>query len=71
MHYRKLTSVRMGGGRFLCIQIQAQWAQAALQGIICSPVQTLLIRVSRSPFCLTISLCYLREFEAEYSKITR
>lgn len=33
MHYQKLTSVWMEGGRFLCIQIPAQRAQAALQGI--------------------------------------
>jgi len=56
MHYQKLTSIRMGGGRFLSIQIQAQRAQAALQGITSSPVWTLSIWASRSPFCLLFSI---------------
>lgn len=56
MHYWKLTSIRMGGGRFLCIQIGAQQAQAALQGITHSPVQTLSRSASRSALCLSYHL---------------
>lgn len=54
MHYQKLTAIHTGGGRFLCIQIQAQRAHAALQGITWSPVKTSPIRVPYSPFCLSI-----------------
>lgn len=56
MHYQKLTSIRTGGGRFLCIPIQPQQACVAPQGIICRPVQTPAIRASHSPFCPSV-LC--------------
>lgn len=50
MHHQNLTAIHTGGGRFLCIQIQAQQAHAALQGITWSPVKTLPIWVSYSSF---------------------
>lgn len=56
MHYQKLTSVWMGGGRFLCIQIPAQRAQAALQGITCIlykhyPFENLTLLSAQVLFC--------------------